>query len=35
MHQVGELVDSHLDLRGRKKFTMPYVTRCTRAELSR
>lgn len=33
MHQVGELVDSHLDLRGRKKFTMPYVTYCTRAQL--
>jgi SAM-dependent methyltransferase len=33
MHQVAELLDSHLDLRGRKKLTMPYVTRCTRAKL--
>jgi SAM-dependent methyltransferase len=34
LHQVGELLDSHLDLRGRKKLTMPYVTRCTRARLA-
>ncbi|MEV8377294.1 class I SAM-dependent methyltransferase [Kribbella sp. NPDC056861] len=34
LHQVTELLDSHLDLRGRKKLTMPYVTRCTRARLS-
>lgn len=34
MHQVGELLDSHLDLRGRKKLTMPYLTRCTRARLA-
>ncbi|MEU4390849.1 class I SAM-dependent methyltransferase [Kribbella sp. NPDC023855] len=34
MHQVSELLDSHLDLRGRKKLTMPYVTRCTRARLA-
>ncbi|WP_433013216.1 class I SAM-dependent methyltransferase [Kribbella sp. CA-294648] len=34
MHQVTELLDSHLDLRGRKKLTMPYVTRCTRARLA-
>jgi SAM-dependent methyltransferase len=34
VHQVTELLDSHLDLRGRKKLTMPYVTRCTRARLS-
>ena len=33
MHQVAELLDSHLDLRGRKKLTMPYITRCTRAKL--
>ena len=33
MHQVAELLDSHLDLRGRKNLTMPYVTRCTRAQL--
>jgi SAM-dependent methyltransferase len=34
MHQVAELLDSHLDLRGRKNLTMPYVTRCTRARLA-
>ncbi|MDX6260567.1 MAG: hypothetical protein QOH84_2255 [Kribbellaceae bacterium] len=34
MHQVTELLDSHLDLRGRKNLTMPYVTRCTRARLA-
>lgn len=33
LHQVEELLDSHLDLRGRKKLTMPYVTHCTRARL--
>jgi SAM-dependent methyltransferase len=35
LNQVGELLDSHLDLRGRKNLTMPYITRCTRAELPR
>jgi hypothetical protein len=34
MHQVTELIDSHLDLRGRKNLTMPYITRCTRATLT-
>ncbi|WBQ05335.1 class I SAM-dependent methyltransferase [Kribbella sp. CA-293567] len=34
MHQVIELLDSHLDLRGRRKLSMPYVTRCTRARLT-
>jgi SAM-dependent methyltransferase len=35
LNQVSELLDSHLDLRGRKKVTMPYLTRCTRARLAR
>ncbi|GAA1563369.1 class I SAM-dependent methyltransferase [Kribbella sancticallisti] len=35
MNQVSELLDTHLDLRGRKKLTMPYLTRCTRAQLAR
>jgi SAM-dependent methyltransferase len=35
MSQVAELLDSHLDLRGRKKLAMPYITRCTRARLPR
>ena len=34
LRQVGDLLDSHLDLRGRKKLTMPYLTRCTRARLA-
>jgi SAM-dependent methyltransferase len=33
LNQVAELLDSHLDLRGRKHLTMPYLTRCTRARL--
>jgi SAM-dependent methyltransferase len=33
LNQVAELLDSHLDLRGRKRLTMPYLTRCTRARL--
>ncbi len=34
LNQVSELLDSHLDLRGRKRLTMPYLTHCTRARLS-
>ncbi|TDU89708.1 methyltransferase family protein [Kribbella voronezhensis] len=34
LNQVTELLDSHLDLRGRKHLTMPYLTHCTRARLS-
>jgi SAM-dependent methyltransferase len=35
LNQVAELLDSHLDLRGRKHLTMPYLTRCTRARLAK
>jgi SAM-dependent methyltransferase len=34
LNQVSELLDSHLDLRGRKHLTMPYLTHCTRARRS-
>ncbi|GAA2545705.1 class I SAM-dependent methyltransferase [Winogradskya consettensis] len=29
--EVGELLDSHPDLKGRDALSMPYITRCTRA----
>ena len=34
MNQVGELLDSHLDLRGRKKLTMPSSRHCTRGAVA-
>ncbi|MEV6847564.1 methyltransferase domain-containing protein [Actinoplanes sp. NPDC051411] len=32
--EVGELLDTHPDLKGRDEITLPYVTRCTRAVYS-
>jgi hypothetical protein len=32
--QVGELLDTHPDLRGHEEISLPYVTRCTRAVYS-